>query len=419
MTNETVLVVDDDAQVRSFVVNTFLEPHGYDVLVATNGRDGLKLFLEEGPDLALLDLHLPHLSGLDILRKMREEGVCVPAIVISAYGSEDSILEAFRLGAKDFLQKPFTLEQVNAAVENALIEERLRKEKEALTQSLKIANVRLQRQLHNWVALHDIAQAITAALEEPEVFKRVMESVNQVLDVEAGSLLLLDPEVGELRFVVTLTRDAVQFSDFRLELGEGISGWVAKHGKSLLVPDVRQDPRFCPRIDRALGFQSRSILCVPLLAQERVIGVLEVINKRGGPRSPSFTPGDEQLLTMLASWVSVAVENARLNRAKREMVATTVLGQTVAAVAHHINNRLMALSLEIDQFADQDRLDRRQVGALISTTRRCIQQISAVVKAMDRLDGVQTVPYVGSEEMLDIEEQIEEQLRLIGANAGS
>lgn len=409
------MIIDDDDEMRSFLRDALLKLGGYRVLTAADARSGLTYVTTDEPNLILLDLHLADVSGLDLLERLNQEGYHIPTIAISAYGSEESILRAFRLGVKDFLQKPFTVSQAQVAIENALTEERLRREKENLTQALTLANRRLQKQLHNWKAINDIAQAITSTLEESEVFQRVIENVNRVLQVQAGSLLLLDQEAGELEFAVTLGEDAARFSDLRVKLGEGIAGWVAQHAKPLLVPDVRQDPRFYSQIDRITGFQTHAVLCVPLKAKGQVIGVIEVINKQRGPKSPSFTQGDKELLTMLASWVSVAVENARLNRATQEMAFAKALGQTVATLAHHINNRLMSFSLELDQLEEDKALDQQSIRDMIASARTCIREVSAVVKALDRLEKIRTVPYVGTTEMIDIEKPLEKQLRLISA----
>jgi GAF domain-containing protein len=140
-----------------------------------------------------------------------------------------------------------------------------------------------------------------------------------------------------------------------------------------------------------------------------MIGVIEVINKRSGPESPSFTPGDLELLTTLASWVAVAVENARLNRTTQEMAAATALRQAVTTLAHHINNRLMTFSLELDKLEREGPIGH--INAIITSARKSIQEVSAVVKALDRLEEIHTVPYAGTAEMIDIEEALEEQLR--------
>jgi DNA-binding response OmpR family regulator len=410
MRQETILVIEDDAEIHAFLRDTVLTPAGYRVLTAMNGEEGLERALAERPDLILLDLMMPRMPGLEVLRQLQKNDCLIPTIVLTAYGSEQEILTAFHLGAKDFLHKPFKVEELWAAIENALAEERLRRERESLTIALAQANQRLQQQVQNWATLHDIAKAISSTLEEPEIFRRVVQNVTGILRVEACSLLLVDQETKELEFAVTLQGDVARFSDFRLKPGQGIAGWVAEHGKPLLVPDVQKDPRFYANVDHSTGFRSRSILCVPLKAKGRVIGVLEAINKRGEP-DLAFTEEDQEMLTALASWVAVAVENAWLNRATRDMAAATALKQTVTAMAHHINNRLMAFSLELDGLEKESAVDRAAVATIIASARRSIREVSAVVKAIDRLEGIQTVSYVGKTEMLDIEEALREQLR--------
>jgi CheY-like chemotaxis protein len=410
MSEETVLVIEDDADTRAFLCDAVLAPTGYRVLAAVDGQEGLERALTDRPDVILLDLMLPRLSGLDLLDLLQQQGRHIPTVVLTAYSSERQILRAFRLGAKNFLQKPCDVTEVTEAIEKALAEERLHRERGNLTLALAQANQRLQQQVQNWTTLNDIAQAITSTLEEPEIFRRVVKNVTRILQVEACSLLLLDQETGELDFTVTLKGDEARYSDFRLKPGQGIAGWVALHGKPLLVPDVRRDPRFYADVDRGTGFQSRSILCVPLKVRERVIGVLEAINKTGGSEGVTFTPEDLELMTTLASWVAVAVENAWLNRATKEMAAAAALKQTVTALAHHVNNRLMAFSLELDGLETEGPVDQETVGALIASARRSIQEVSAVVKALDRLEGIHTVPYVGTAEMLDIEDALREQL---------
>jgi len=411
MAQETILLIEDDADIRAVLGKTMLKHVGYRVLMAADGETGLQRALVDDPDVILLDLNLPRLSGMELLNLLRQQNRRIPVIVISAYGSEQTILDAFRLGAKDFLQKPFNMSEVQSAIENALTEERLRREKNNLTQALAQASRRLQRQVQNWMALNDIAQALTSTLDETEVFRRVMVNVNRVLRVEAGSLLLLDRETGELEFKITLKGESTRFSGLRLRPGQGIAGWVAQHGEPLLIPDVRQDHRFHAQVDQATGFQTRSILCVPLKSKEQIIGVLEVINRQGGPQSPSFTLGDLELLTMLASWVAVAVENARLNRAAQELAAATALKQTAATMAHHINNRLMAFSLELDSLEMKGPLDPADINTLLASARRCIWDVASVVKALDRLEEIHTVTYVGAEKMIDIGEALAEQLR--------
>lgn len=418
MSEKTVLIVEDDPDTRVLLQKAVLAPAGYHVLTADDGQEGLVRALSDRPDVILLDLMLPRLSGLEVMDLLQKQGCRIPVIVLSAYGSEQAILKAFRLGARNFLQKPLGIDEVRPAIEKVLAEEDLQRERENLTQALAQANRRLHQQIQNWATLNDIAQTITSTLEETDVFRRVMENVTRILQVEACSLLLLDRETEELTFAVTLEKDVARYSPYRIKLGQGIAGWTAQHGEPLLVPDVRRDPRFYASIDEKTGFQSRSIICAPLKVKDQVIGVLEAINKRSETEDATFTQEDLEMLTALASWVAVAVENAWLNRAAKEMAAATALKQAVTALAHHINNRLMSLSLELDGLEARGAESQEAARVIAASARKSIHEIAAVIKALDRLEELHAVPYVGGAEMLDIESALEEQLRAATPHSG-
>jgi DNA-binding response OmpR family regulator len=419
MNKETVLIIEDSQTVRHFLRDDLLEPDGYAVLAAANGRDGWEQVQKHDPDLILLDLNLPQCSGLEVLETLRGHQFRTPVIVISAHDSPDNILKAFRMGAKNFLQKPFRVPEarkaINAALEEERLrrkEERLRREKKKLMGALVKTNNRLKKQLNQWVALHNIAQAITSTLEEKEIYKRVMANVNRILQVEAGSILLLDPKTRELHFAVTLKQKDELFSDLKLEPGQGIAGWVAENERSLIVPDVQNDERFSAEVDDTTGFTTQSILCVPLTVREKVIGVLEVINKLQGPERPSFTQDDQQLLEMLGSWVAVAVENSSLSRKMRELAALKTLTQAETTLAHYINNPLMNLTLELDLLKAEGDFDE-QVHEAIESAHSCVREISAVIKSLGRLEEIRTVPYIGKDEMLDIEVELQKVIQYL------
>ena len=195
MSQATVLIAEDDDETRSFLRDAVLEPAGYRVLTAIDGPEGLRQALDNKPDLMLLDLMLPRLSGLAVLSRLRELNCTIPTIVLTGYSSEHAILRAFRLGAKDFFEKPFRVNEVQSAIENVLAAERLRQEKEHLTQALAQANRRLQQQVQNWIALNDIAQAITSTLEEREIFHHTLEdfSLLQCGGNRLGDIVVGDP----------------------------------------------------------------------------------------------------------------------------------------------------------------------------------------------------------------------------------
>jgi DNA-binding response OmpR family regulator len=114
-----ILVIDDRRENIVFIVNNILKPLGYDVITARDGQMGLEKAQEEMPDLIITDLKLPKLNGLDVLAHLRKRGNFTPAIVMTFHGSEETAVRALRLGVKDYLIKPFTLEDMQAALDRA------------------------------------------------------------------------------------------------------------------------------------------------------------------------------------------------------------------------------------------------------------------------------------------------------------
>ncbi|MBN2468605.1 MAG: GAF domain-containing protein [Deltaproteobacteria bacterium] len=138
------------------------------------------------------------------------------------------------------------------------------------------------------------------------VLEYTMDMIGVMMKVEAGSLSLL--EKNEIVFQVALNRDITVLKKHRLKMGQGIIGYAAARGEPVVVRDVKHSPHFFSDIDNETGFETKSSLCVPMISQGRVIGVIEVVNKIGG----EFDESDVHLLQSIASSVSIAFENARL-----------------------------------------------------------------------------------------------------------
>jgi class 3 adenylate cyclase/GAF domain-containing protein len=139
-----------------------------------------------------------------------------------------------------------------------------------------------------------------------KVLKYTMDMIREVMNVEAGSLLFL--EGNELEIAVAFNIKIKSMKKFRLKLGQGIAGYVAARGEAIIVNDTEKSSHFFPVIDGASGFKTRSALCVPMISQGRVIGVIEVLNKING----DFSIDDKDLLQAIATSVCIALENARL-----------------------------------------------------------------------------------------------------------
>ncbi len=150
---------------------------------------------------------------------------------------------------------------------------------------------------------------IHSELSLPEILKEIMVILTDLVEAEAGTIMLFDEERNELVFSVPTGPAASQLVDYRIPATEGIAGWVFTNDTSILVEDAAKDERFYGSIDSITGFQTKSILCVPLRHHSRVIGVLEVINRRDGG---VFSREDELLLIIFASQAALAIENNRV-----------------------------------------------------------------------------------------------------------
>ncbi len=160
------------------------------------------------------------------------------------------------------------------------------------------------------LTLNEVSRTINSTLDLAAVLDLIMNKVIELLNVQAGSLLLVDEDTGDLVFQVALGTPVSQnLAGRRHPRGRGIAGYVAQTGRAEIVNDVRSDPRWNPETDQTTGFVTHSILCVPMISRDRVMGVIEVLNHQDG--SP-FRDEEARLLTGFAAQAAVAIENARL-----------------------------------------------------------------------------------------------------------
>ena len=163
-----------------------------------------------------------------------------------------------------------------------------------------------------------MVKTANSILEPSKVIELVMEKIRKLIPSEAWSLLMVDEENEELAFEAALGAKGQDLSSYRLKMGEGVAGWVAKKGKPAIVNDTTRDRRFTARYDEWTQFATRSILCAPLVSRGRTIGVLEIINKRDG----RFTSADLDLVLTLVEPCAIALENAILFQRTEQLTIT-------------------------------------------------------------------------------------------------
>lgn len=175
-------------------------------------------------------------------------------------------------------------------------------------------NKRYSSEIEHLNGLYEITASINFTANLNELLDKIMAKVCEVLNVEAATLFLIDLEKKELKFEIVKGEKSQiieqSYSQLRVPLGRGISGWVAQMGKPVISTDPEHDMRFYKDIDKITGFTTRNLLCVPLILQNKIKGVIEVINKKEG----NFEDIDTQILHTIAGQIAMVMGNYDLYR---------------------------------------------------------------------------------------------------------
>ncbi len=165
----------------------------------------------------------------------------------------------------------------------------------------------LRRYIHALQRLQETVQRFTPEQNILILLDETLDCALELMDATDGSLLLLDEDSDELVFVLTQGGASSELPGYRFERDLGLAGWVLENVEPAIVHSVRDDPRFMPRVDEFLGYRTRNLVAVPLAARDKVLGVIEVLNKR---RGQAFSEDDASLLSLLATLTASALDYA-------------------------------------------------------------------------------------------------------------
>ena len=363
MAEENILIIDDSREIVSFLSKKVLPGAGYKVKVSMTGQSGLKSLEEERPDLVLLDIELPDANGLDILKKLTQDEREIPVIMITAYGSESAAVEAFRIGARDYLIKPFSAEEVLRTIDHSLTEIRLRREKEALLE-------RLGKRVQELSVLAAVGKSVANLTDTDQVLKRIVEAGVYITRAEEGFLLLAKPHSGDLVLRAAKNVEDKQAQSLHLRVEDSLAGKVFRDGKP-----IRLGGKAERHFKMKTGYLVKALLHVPLRLQGRTLGVLSVDNQIS---TRSLDESDEYLLSVLADYAAIALENASL-RSQAQQVA-----RRYRDLGTHIRELVIACDLDMNPLAANARAlqwlgyEERELKALAAEHIFSAQTISRV-----------------------------------------
>lgn len=231
--------------------------------------------------------------------------------------------------------------------------------------------------------LYRVHRFIGVITDLDTLLQSIMEESKSVAQAEACSLMLYDAEAEELYFHVALGEKGDQQvlkQEVRLKLGQGIAGAAAATRTSVNVKNAREDERFFSQADDMSHFETRSLLAVPLVDRDKLVGVLELVNKVGGG---AFGETDLRLMEMFSGLVATVIANARLIEANITAARLAAVGQAVAGLSHFTKNIIAGMGGSVD-LVDQG-LERDDVSLLRRSwpiLKRSIRRISNLVEDM-------------------------------------
>jgi len=389
---DRILLVEADPSVSDLIGRQTLQAGGYQVQVATDASSAIARALQWTPDLIMIDLRLPDLSGKDLMVALASQGIQTPLIVIAQQGSEADIIQAFRLGAADFLLLPVREAEVINAVNRVLKQVHDRRERERLAQRLQQANQELQMRVRELTTIFALSRAMTSITDQADLLDKILDAAIRITQANRGWFLLR--EDAKRPFMVVAQHNLPEGMGVHLHQpwDDGISSLVAMSGEMLSIHG-----------EALLRFKISSLgqaaLIVPIKVQKIVLGLLVIMRGQAEP----FGASEQHLLDALSDYTSISLANARLVRAledkarnHQQTVRVTQLvsrlnSVSLRAVKDEVSGPLARALNKLKQFIEDPALhlrpNQRQQLALVQDQLLRVNQVAAGVTPLQEPGG--------------------------------
>jgi signal transduction histidine kinase len=251
--------------------------------------------------------------------------------------------------------------------------------------------------LAHYEYLIEISQQLTSTLDLSELLGKITAAAEELTNTEGSSIMLYDSQVGALRFEVTSNLNPDETESIIVPLEGSIAGWIFKHGEPRVIEDVTREPSYFGQVADTVDIKTRNLLGVPMRAHDKVIGVLEALNKRDGQ---PFNEQDIRTLTTLASQAAIAIENARLFQQS----------DFIAEMVHELRTPLVALKASTSLLLRPDLPDGKREDTIMTMRAETDRLIRMTSEFLDlaRLESGRTHLNIAPFEFRDLIEECAE-----------
>jgi DNA-binding response OmpR family regulator len=313
---DRILLIEHDPKISDLIARQTLIPVGYYVDVVSDSSAAIRQALLAPPDLIIADLNIPGLSAKDMLVAFAAQGITTPVLVVASQGQETDIIQAFRLGAADYLLWPAREAEVLSAVERLLARVHETRDRQRLDLKLGEANVELQRRERELSILLSVGKAVISVTDQRFLFRKIVDGFIQISEADMAWLLIREEESKQFLLVAQRGLPDVWAKRINMPLDDGISGLVALSGETLSISGE-------PLLRFRVANLGRSVCVVPIKIQREVIGMAVVVRKEARP----FEKLEQTLLEAISDYVSISLLNARLFQALNSSVHSSKEGE--------------------------------------------------------------------------------------------
>lgn len=297
-----VLIVDDDPETYDLIANVVLAEGEYDCIHAADGAEGIQMTGQHTPNLIIVNLAMPGLTGQDMLVGIQQKHYTGPIIVMTERGNEKKAIDAFRLGATDLVTKPIRPPEALSVIERAMKDIQLQREKANLVERIQTTNDNLQEKVKELTLLGNVGRLLTGMRGLDELYELVLTSMIDLTNADHATILLQEVDGNGLRLVAGKNLSLVMQDNLGEIIKDEVAGLVLTSQEPLVIAGDGLK-RF------KAAAELKAAIYVPMIAHKKPIGVLTVGNHI---KKNEFTDDQGHLIKAMGDYVAVGITNARL-----------------------------------------------------------------------------------------------------------